>query len=315
MWRGYRADRIAWELELASSLGFNSVRVFLSRKAYQRSPLEFHRSLEHFLGVCGSCDLSVLPVLFDSCFGYAAAVPEGALQGWIADPGHGNLGSDKWPAYETYVRDVVTAYHGDPRIIGYDIMNEPMEQFTFVDWSLPPDSWGDVDPLGVIGEEYNSFVAYFSALVAALDDSVSVTIGVGHASHLPEVYALEDVLSFHCYTERPKHMLPVLAYVRRLSDRVGKPWLLSEWGGGASWAYSLGMEDVHNDFRQRQIGALQRDYYEEMIPLLEQERLGWYVWQLMVGAFAPDSGLVYRDGTLRPAVRTLKRLLGAASGD
>jgi hypothetical protein len=135
MWQSASFDPalIDAELALAASVGMNAVRVYLHDLLWCEDPLGFGARIERFLTIADRHGIRTMLVLFDSCWH-----PEPALgpqpepkpgvhnSGWVQSPGipalrdvaqHGRL--------EAYVRGVVARFGRDPRVLAWDIWNEP----------------------------------------------------------------------------------------------------------------------------------------------------------------------------------------------
>lgn len=67
MWLNFDPARVDRELGWVRSIGFNSVRLWLSAKAYQSNSKRFLSSLETCLDFCRKHGLTAMLVLFDSC--------------------------------------------------------------------------------------------------------------------------------------------------------------------------------------------------------------------------------------------------------
>jgi cellulase (glycosyl hydrolase family 5) len=135
MWQADTFDpaRIDKELGWAESLGFNTMRVFLHDLLWQQDPAGFKKRIDKFLELSAKHHIKPLFVLFDSCWDphpklgkQHAPTPGVHNSGWVQGPGATALGDDaQYPRLEAYVKDVVGAFAKDPRILGWDIWNEP----------------------------------------------------------------------------------------------------------------------------------------------------------------------------------------------
>ena len=129
----YDPGRIDRELALAGRLGFNTVRVFLHDQLWAQDYRGFQSRLAQFVGVAASHNIKPLFVLFDSCWdplpraGRQRAPIQGVHNsGWVQSPGAHRLQD---PAYtrvlQSYVTGVVGLFRNDPRVLGWDVWNEP----------------------------------------------------------------------------------------------------------------------------------------------------------------------------------------------
>ena len=135
MWQAETFDSatINKELTWAESIGFNTLRVFLHSVAYQQDPAGFKSRMNTFLNIAGKHHIEPLFVFFDDCWNKE---PKAGLQpapkpgihnsGWMQDPGQAaSSDSTKFPALEIYVKDVLTTFAKDRRILLWDLYNEP----------------------------------------------------------------------------------------------------------------------------------------------------------------------------------------------
>lgn len=135
MWQKetYDPETIQRELGWANKLGFNTVRVYLHDLAWEQNPVEFKARLDNFLKIASGNKISTLLVLFDDCWNTDPKVgkqPEPIQgvhnSGWVQSPGIAKvLDSSTWGRLEVYVKDVVTNFGGDERVLLWDLYNEP----------------------------------------------------------------------------------------------------------------------------------------------------------------------------------------------
>ncbi len=124
------------ELGLAESIGMNTVRVFLQDQLWKQDPEGFKKRLDVFLGLAAKHHIKPLLVLFDSCWEtnphlgpQHPPIPGVHNSGWVQSPGKERLldVSDE-PELKAYVVGVVGAFANDPRVLGWDVWNEPDNQ-------------------------------------------------------------------------------------------------------------------------------------------------------------------------------------------
>ena len=137
MWQESSFDpkTIEKELKLAHENGYNSVRVFLHSLVWKEQKEAFHVNIETFLKIADRNEIKVMFILFDDC----NAPDEKPFIGvqndpkvghhnsrWVACPGL-DIVDDKaqFPGYEAYLKDIVSTYKDDDRIIAWDLYNEP----------------------------------------------------------------------------------------------------------------------------------------------------------------------------------------------
>lgn len=134
-WQSDRFDpaRIDLELGWAASLGLNAVRVFLHDLLWYEDPSGFVGRVRRFLEIAQAHGIRVVPVLFDSCWDpdpHLGPQPEPrpgvCMSRWVQSPGTRALEDPRQHhRLEEYVRGVVRAFHRDPRILLWDVWNEP----------------------------------------------------------------------------------------------------------------------------------------------------------------------------------------------
>lgn len=135
MWQAdtYDSATIDRELGWAESIGFNTMRVFLHSVAWKQDPAGFKNRVDNFLSIADKHHIQPLFVFFDDCWN---KVPVAGKQpaprpgihnsGWVQDPGQ-PISSDTtlFPGLEQYVKDVLTRFAHDKRILLWDLYNEP----------------------------------------------------------------------------------------------------------------------------------------------------------------------------------------------
>lgn len=273
MWQKETFDlpTIAQELGWAGEIGFNTLRVVVPFIVWQHDRDELWQRLNTFLDVAKENGLLAMICPLDDCefsgghpyLGPQKAPTPGVHNSQaVGSPGR-NIVMDKshWPAVEAYVRDIVSTYQTDTRIIVWDVYNEPgssvifkadgehaftteIEQYSYelmlkvLAWTRESDpvqpltiggwriSWGDED-----GDLQNHFVDM-------------------------KAFEVSDIITFHAYCS-PKRMKQVLRY---LKESYGRPIICTEWMG-------------------RQAGSR----IQNQLPLFHQENVGCYQWGLVKG--------------------------------
>ena len=160
MWQAetFDPETISRELGYAESIGFNSMRVYLHHLAWQIDPDGFKNRIREYLEIADNHGISTMFVLFDDCWNptYEAGKqpdPKPGIHnsGWLRDPGDSILINPEMIInLEVYVKDVLTSFADDNRIVVWDLYNEPGNS-GYGDKSLPllekVFSWGrEVNP-------------------------------------------------------------------------------------------------------------------------------------------------------------------------
>jgi Cellulase (glycosyl hydrolase family 5) len=121
------------ELGMAESIGMNTVRVFLQDQLWTSDPTGFRQRLDTFLLIAAKHHIRPLLVLFDSCWEpnprlgpQHPPIPGVHNSGWVQSPGTARLMDPSVePQLKSYVQGVVGAFANDPRVLGWDVWNEP----------------------------------------------------------------------------------------------------------------------------------------------------------------------------------------------
>jgi hypothetical protein len=135
MWQGGTFDSatINRELGYAESIGLNCMRVFLHHLAWQNDPSGFKQRVNQYLRIADRHHIKTIFVFFDDCWNesYKAGtqpLPKPGIHnsGWLRDPGK-LLYDDSTIilVLEKYVKDILTTFKNDNRVLLWDLYNEP----------------------------------------------------------------------------------------------------------------------------------------------------------------------------------------------
>lgn len=135
MWQAATFDpqRIDVELGWAESLGMNTMRVFLHDLLWSQDAAGFKSRIDTFLGIAAKHKIRPILVLFDSCWdpdprlGKQLPPRPGVHNSrWVQSPGTAGLSDPRqYPRLAEYVKGLVSAFAKDPRVLAWDIWNEP----------------------------------------------------------------------------------------------------------------------------------------------------------------------------------------------
>jgi hypothetical protein len=135
MWQPATFDpqEIDRELGWAESLGMNTMRVFLHNLPWEQDAEGFKKRIDVFLTIAGKHHIRPMFVLFDSCWDpdpkpgpQQPPVPGVHNSRWVQAPGRAMLADPgQYPRLKAYVQGVVGAFANDPRILAWDVWNEP----------------------------------------------------------------------------------------------------------------------------------------------------------------------------------------------
>ncbi len=135
MWQAatFDAQEIDKELGWAQGLGMNTMRVFLHDLVWQQDATWFRQRIDTFLTIAAKHHIRPVFVLFDSCWDpfpklgpQHPPIPGVHNSGWVQSPGATALHDQaQYPRLKAYVQGVVGAFANDPRILAWDLWNEP----------------------------------------------------------------------------------------------------------------------------------------------------------------------------------------------
>ena len=213
MWSESTYDRaqIDRELDWDQSLGFTTMRVYLSSVVWNKDCEGLKNRMDDFLGRCSSRGIRPLFVFFDDCWNeesYYGKQPDPKPgvhnSGWVKDPSI-SLRADTallYPQLRAYVKDIITRFAKDDRVLLWDLYNEPNSKFALL---LLPKVFG-------WAREANPTQPLTAGLWADAPKINKIQID------------LSDVISYHCYenTKWHKHVIDTLS-------RHNRPLICTEY--------------------------------------------------------------------------------------
>jgi hypothetical protein len=217
MWQAETFDpqTIDKELGWAENIGFNTMRVFLHSLVWKQDPKGFKQRIDQYLGIADKHHIQTIFVFFDDCWN---KVPQPGKQpepktgihnsGWMQDPGDpASKDSTLFPELEKYVKDVLTQFAHDKRILLWDLYNEP----------------------GNSGKKETSLPllnkVFTWARAVNPDQPISVGLWAWDFEKLNAVQLLNsDVVTYHNYEETPWHQRTI-----ELLKASGRPLICTEY--------------------------------------------------------------------------------------
>jgi sugar lactone lactonase YvrE len=134
-WQAASFDPVTIDRELgyAEGIGFNTMRVFLHHLAWELDPSGFKQRMNTFLTIADKHHIHPMFVFFDDCWNdsyHSGPQPAPRVgihnSGWVRDPGSLYFTEPLLrDTLECYVKDVLTAFGHDKRILLWDLYNEP----------------------------------------------------------------------------------------------------------------------------------------------------------------------------------------------
>lgn len=257
MWQAATFDpkTIDKELALARGAGYNSARVFLQYLVWEDDPKGLKKRIDTFLSIAEKRGISLMFILFDDC-AFASKEPYLGPQdepvpgvhnsGWTPSPGSFRVKEESyWARLEEYVKDIISTYKEDSRVIVWDMYNEPGNSKMWRE-SLPllkaTFNWArEVNPTQPLtaapwGDFYNIFS--MKSLMTK------------------EMFDMSDIITFHAY-ETPEK---IDEKVEVVSSNYNRPMMCTEW-------------------LRRQNGGT----FANILPIFAKNKVGWYQWGLVAG--------------------------------
>ena len=219
MWQAETFDSktIDQELGWAGKTGYNSVRVFLQYLVWQDDAEGLKERIEQFLSIAHTHGIRTMPVLFCDCAfagrepylgKQADPVPGVHNSGWVPSPGLQRV-TDRsiWPNLERYVKDIVSRFADDGRVLIWDLYNEPGNS-RMGEKSLPL-----AEATFVWAREVNP------------DQPLTIGAWTDFGRHMSrQLIELSDIISFHGYI-KAEEMVGRIEALRA----NGRPVLCTEW--------------------------------------------------------------------------------------
>ncbi len=237
----FSPDVIDKELALAEKTGFNTVRVVLQYLVWKDDPAYFKKTFTEFLSICDKHHIKVMPAFFDDCvFGEETDPVLGKQReprkGWYAwawspSPGHSRVTDPStYPMLGQYVKDMLTTFKDDARVVVWDLYNEPTN--------------------GGLGHKSLPLVRKVFEWANEVNTSQPVTIAYWNDDQaLNElIFAHSDIITFHSYDDKAK-LKEKIAYLKK----QGRPMICTEW---LNRPRQSTVADVLPVFYQEDIGAL-----------------------------------------------------------
>ena len=135
MWQAETFDTATIDRELgwAENIGMNTMRVFLHDLVWKNDAKGFKQRINIFLSIASKHHIKPLFVFFDDCWNEEPKIgkqPEPKVgvhnSGWMRSPARSiHNDSTKWNYLEDYVKDILTTFKNDKRILLWDLYNEP----------------------------------------------------------------------------------------------------------------------------------------------------------------------------------------------
>lgn len=265
MWQADTFDpaEIDKELGWAEGLGMKTMRVFLHDLLWQQDSGGFTQRIDRFLTISAKHHIRPIFVLFDSCWDpypkpgpQRPPIPGVHNSGWLQSPGATALTDpSQYPRLKTYVQGVVGAFGNDPRILAWDLWNEPN--------NMNGEPYRKLEPANKV-ELIVALLPQVFAWARSAHPIQPLTSGVweGDYSSPDKLNAMQriqledsDVLSFHTY-DWPEVFEQHVEWL----ERYHRPILCTE-------------------FMARSVGST----FDGILPIAKKHRVAAINWGLVVG--------------------------------
>jgi Cellulase (glycosyl hydrolase family 5) len=254
MWQADTFDPMTIDKELgwAERLGMTTMRVFLHDLAWQQDSTGYRERIDRFLEIAARHRIRPLFVLFDSCWDPNPSLgrqrdprPGVHNSGWLQSPGAKALQEPaEYPRLKAYVTGLVQAFGKDPRVLGWDIWNEPDNTNT--------NSYGSAEPKNKVELVLALLPQTFEwAREAGAQQPLTSGVWKGDWSTDDRLSPIErvqlessDVISFHNYDSGAE-------FEKRITwlQRYHRPILCTEYmarGNGSTFQGSLPIARKYN---------------------------------------------------------------------
>jgi hypothetical protein len=265
MWQSDTFDlpTIDREFGWAQSLGMNTMRVFLHNLLWQQDSEGFLRRMDQFLDTAEKHHIRITFVLLDSVWDprphlgkQPAPKPHTHNSGWVQAPGADLLkDQSRWDAeLKPYIIGVLGHFRNDPRVLMWDLMNEPDNDNSVYKATELQDK--AVRALNLLREEW--------AWARSVDPIQPLTSGVWEGDWSSDAtlsdmarFQLQnsDVITFHSY-DKPDVTKRRVDSLRRYKRPI-----------------------VCTEFMARPLGST----FAAILPLLKDEHVGAYNWGFVNG--------------------------------
>jgi Cellulase (glycosyl hydrolase family 5) len=265
MWQeaSFNPAEIDKELGWAEALGMNTMRVFLHDLLWQQDAEGFKHRMDTFLGIAAEHHIRPVFVLFDSCWDPVPKlgpqhppIPGVHNSGWVQGPGKAGLSdAAQYPRLEAYVKGVVGAFANDPRVLAWDVWNEPDNG--------NDSSWGQGEVKGKTALILKLLPQVF-AWARTVHPSQPLTSGVwqGDWSSLEKMSDMarlqvqqSDVISFHNY-----------GWPEEFEQRI-------------SWLEQYHRPLICTEFMARGVGST----FDTILPIAKEKHVAAINWGFVVG--------------------------------
>lgn len=280
------------ELAWAQGIGFNVLRVYLHDILYHEDANGLFKRMDEFLSICDRHGIRVMFVLLDDCWDpnpkpgkQREPRPHVHNSGWLQCPGTAILSKpERHDELKPYVQGVIRRFKDDPRVLCWDLYNEPgNDQNSKYPGQDPPAK------------------ARLSAMLLEkafdwareVDSSQPLTAGLwegdwADAGKMSPINRLcverSDVMTFHCYNGGDVFKARAESVLQR-----GRPAICTEYLSRTS---GCTFQSVLPYMKEKRVGAINWGFVAGKI----QTQYPWSSWKR---PFSAEPGVWFHD-VLRP---------------
>jgi hypothetical protein len=238
-WWSYRGDRFREEVALARQVHANCIRLWIEFTAWMADPDTITARFLDAVAAIDEAGMKAMPCLFnrwhDDRYDYGGTYTETLLQNWT-------------PQLD-YVRALVRPLASDPRVLIWDLCNEPQA----------------FDQASEVNRKEHAWLGAVAGAVRDCGAQQPITIGTMNGGNIETFAPLVDVLCGHPYAHDRPALEAMIRLYEALRAKYRKPLLVNECIPGCL------------DDRRR--GACARFTTE----VLAGAGLGWMGWALREG--------------------------------
>lgn len=260
MWQAetWDPETIDRELGWAAEIGFNAMRVYLHDMLWADDAEGFEKRIDEYLTIADKHGIKTMLVLFDSVWNpfpklgpQEEPVPHVHNSRWLQSP-HIDIQKDpsRYDELKPYVMGVLTRFKDDPRILAWDLFNEPGNPTPQYE---PKEGWSRK-------EKEDAHLILLDKLfdwAREADPSQPLTAGVWvdvgrRTSPVPPLDRLmlerSDIITFHTYSPLPAAQTAV-----EWLEASGRPIICTEYmsrGSGSTF------ETIMPYFKEKNVGAI-----------------------------------------------------------
>ncbi len=264
MWQAdtFDPETIDQELGWASDVGFNCMRVYLHDLLWEQDADGFLERMDQYLGTADKHGIKTMFVLFDSVWDphpklgtQREPTPGVHNSGWVQSP-HIEILKDpaRYKDLKPYVVGTLTRFKDDPRVLAWDLLNEPGNR------ALP---YRKDEPENK-AELCHAFLENVFAWSREANPSQPLTAGIwdGPGFHTDPVTPLDQLMIDH------SDIITFHTYMRLQPSKRAVEWL-----------QSYGRPLICTEYMARGAGST----FEAMLPYFKAQNIGAINWGLVSG--------------------------------